>query len=865
MAQKIIKNLIAIGWIGIAIYAYFRFHTYYTMGWNEIGSWLFLILLIPLIYFCYAIYKWVQTEKTEITIKITSLRLLAALLLLILITGNSAFLIRDPGFYTGNDLIYEEDENGGYVYEGDINTASETSTLVVAHQSTLEKVHEGFNWLPVETHEKFKLPTFINIQVGLITKSLGMLLALGLIAITAVALGFTILKKSLGKETKLGADHALISIGLGLFVIAVASFILGAFHFLNIYSAWAVFAIFLAISHKSIIQIAKKIFNFEYEFKTKIFNFNLLLFLVFILFFGVNFIDNITPLPRGWDGLNQYINTATRIFENSGLIQTGGTYYWELIMSLGLTMFNWVTITLNLASLFPATLAIIALYVLIRKFASQKSSLIATAAIYLTPFYLFHGVEENKVDMGTFLIGILSFLALYLGLNADSKKEKFTYLGIAGVLCGFLLGIKLTALVLIFAVVTLILHNAYKWKGAISGIFIGIGAFLITGNVNMGSEVAISNSTFAIVGLILVAISVLILGFEILKKKKVKGLKEVLIFGILAILAFSPWMIKNFSETHTLSARGLLFGVNPQPTIDHQLLSEEYDLNVEACTVTGTHEELDRYLGYDSFIKKYVTLPWNLTMNTQGPRGTYVDIGWVFLGLLPVLLLFIPLKKASKKWQIVIWFGLSYWIFWIITSNGIIWYGLPGFIALAIWIAGLIDNYEKKNGKFGKVLISLVVTVLIISSLVFRLGSAGKGTLLLYTADVIDREQALTSTFTYGLVVQDYFEQNEEGLIWKIGTPLNYFISDNYWRTYNDQYLDDFNCLYQDRNPELLTEMFKTLGFEYIIFDYYTYTLSPDPESTLKDKYDAAFDYLANYTDMIVPDNYRGHFVFRLR
>ena len=149
----------------------------------------------------------------------------------------------------------------------------------------------------------------------------------------------------------------------------------------------------------------------------------------------------------------------------------------------------------------------------------------------------------------------------------------------------------------------------------------------------------------------------------------------------------------------------------------------------------------------------------------------------------------------------------------------------------------------------------------------FRLSFLGKGTLLLYTADILNEEEAITAIFPHALEIHDIFEADQDGqydLIWKVGTNLNYFLEDNFWRTYNDQYLDGLNCLYIERDPELLTERLKALGFGYIVFDYYTYSVSPDPDGTLWEKYSAALDYILNYTEMIVPDYYRGHIVAKI-
>ncbi len=864
MPSKIIKNVLAISWISIVVFYYFKIHTYYNQGWDEIWKWMLLILAVPAIYGCYALYTWLEKGEKNLKLTITTPRLIAGLILLILLAGNVTFLVRSPSLYTGEDLFYIQNESGGYLQIiNDTSTVPpDGSQLVAAQNSSMEGTSEGFSvWIPQELQGYFILPNFWDIQFGLATKSLGILAILGLILLTTIATGQTILKKLI---KNIDDDSVLISIGLGLLTIDIGLFILGALNLLNIYATWALFAVLLATSWKSVFEIFKKIIGFKKTYETKIFNTNLALVLILVLTLVVNFIDNISPLARGWDGMNQYINIAKRIGEAGGLIQMGGNYYWELFMSLGETMFGWTTITLNLADLFPATITAVGLYVVARKFLSKQTSLIVTAFLYLTPMYLFHGVEDNKVDMATFAISIIAFLATYKGLFSENKKEKYTYLAIAGLMAGFAFGIKITSMILILTLLTLILYRELKKTGLFAGIISSVGLLIFTGNCYIKQDLPISDSALGIIGLTFLLTGFITIVIKIFKTKKIKLLTGAIIFIACSLLAFSPWMIKNFSENRSISIQGLTFGVHPQPVIDWQLMETEYGLDKSLCTNTGTNEELNRYLGYQSPVEKYLTLPWHLTMNDQGTSGIYIDFGWIFLALIPGLLIFIHPKKRDEKWLIIIWFTVAYWLFWLLTGNGIIWYGLPGFLGLVILTGGLIENYEK-NGKFQKNIITIVVVIFIISSFVFRLGNAGKAVLLLYTSNMLNEETAITAIFPYALEIHDLFEADPDGLIWKIGTSLNYFIEGNFWRTYNDQYIDDLNCLYIERDPALLTERLKALGFEYIIFDYYTYSLSPDPQGTLMTKYSTAWDYLTNYTDIIIPDVYRGHIVAKLK
>ncbi|EKD48030.1 MAG: hypothetical protein ACD_65C00154G0001 [uncultured bacterium] len=850
--MRILKNIIGILWLTAVIYLYFLNHSYYGNGWSEIGKWLPLIIIVFGLVGGILIYK--RKNKLEITFpKIT-----AAGLILIMLIGNTTFLIRDVSFYHGEDLFYSPDEGGSIFEIDDPSTLSGNEELLFTHESSVAYTSKQLEWLPEYFHSRFETPTFTEIQLGLLTKSIGIILILGLFTIISIGFGLTV------SRLKPSSDNILISLGIGLFAIALFSFILGALHALNFWTAWGLFAALTAIGIKQIRKILKGLLTFKYEFDPELSTANLVLIPALGMTIGANFMDNISIFPRGWDGLNQYMNTAKEIFEAGGLIQTGGNYYWELLMSLGFTMFNWTTIALNLASFFPAVLCFVILFFIIKKFTSGEKALITASTIYMIPLFIFHGSTDNKVDLANFAISMLAFLSVYLGIITDSKRERISYIAIGGLLCGFCLGIKITSIMLIFALLTVILYKTFKWLGATAGTLFATSVFFLSTTATFGSNINISPETSRTIGMILFSISAILLTSAAFKQKNRKEIITSIIFIAFVGLAFMPWMAKNYSENHILSAHKLLEGVIPGPQISNEYLENMYDLN---CEETGTHEELDRYLGYGTVFTNYITMPWNLTMNNEGTNGTYIDISWLFLGILPAFILFIPFKKPDTKWCVMAVFGISYWLFWLLTSNGIIWYGLPGFLALAAWTGGLMRNYEKRNRDFGKYLTNVLIVIFLISTLVLRLSLTGKGSVLLYISGVMTEEDVQLSIYPNSGQMREVFEKDQDGqndLIWKIGTTLNYLIPGSYSRTYNDQYLDDINCLYSERDPELLTERLKELGFGYIIFDYFTLNISPDPESTLSEKYEAIKDYIKNHTEIIVPDYYKGYIIAKI-
>ena len=58
-------------------------------------------------------------------------------------------------------------------------------------------------------------------------------------------------------------------------------------------------------------------------------------------------------------------------------------------------------------------------------------------------------------------------------------------------------------------------------------------------------------------------------------------------------------------------------------------------------------EELHRYMGYEALLPKYISLPYDVTMDTN-LRGEFIDISFLFLLFIPILL-FIGLKEPWLK------------------------------------------------------------------------------------------------------------------------------------------------------------------------------------------------------------------------
>ena len=66
--------------------------------------------------------------------------------------------------------------------------------------------------------------------------------------------------------------------------------------------------------------------------------------------------------------------------------------------------------------------------------------------------------------------------------------------------------------------------------------------------------------------------------------------------------------------------------------------SSSKDLGSKVVVDATKKEEIHRYMGYERLLPKYLSLPYDVNMNTN-IKGAFVDIGYLFLMFLPIILL----------------------------------------------------------------------------------------------------------------------------------------------------------------------------------------------------------------------------------
>jgi len=431
---------------------------------------------------------------------------------------------------------------------------------------------------------------------------------------------------------------------------------------------------------------------------------------VLCVFIVVNSIGALKNFPVGFDGANLYMNISKLIVEYQALPEGGQAFNWSVIMSFGDLLFRNTAVSI-LISHYSGILCLIAVFRIARLFMPAEKALMAAAIFYIAPYISFHNIRDEKVDLGFLFISLSTLLLLleYYLNSIKTKKEEvvsqpahllnlsFIKVGeplfiwmLAGWLTGFAFGIKYIA---ILNYIGLIAYLCYTKVGKMTytgflGLALG-GVFLL--RIDRFAGIDLGDISPLLIAAVFILPSVVVLFYSL--RKSERGFRKILlpglVFSLFFLLAYSPWAIKHLSENQTFSISSIIEGKSPRPkiSINPDYLSEvdnsktftqpkleearaklistdeqrpDSDKKVKAQFIDQKEkrklsageqtrrEELHRYLGFESGLPLYLSIPYDLTMSINFPGHKYLDIGFLFLLLLPLLLLS---SGAKRQWK----------------------------------------------------------------------------------------------------------------------------------------------------------------------------------------------------------------------
>lgn len=635
--------------------------------------------------------------------------------------------------------------------------------------------------------------------------------------------------KSVQKYDDLLREFILSSV-FGISFLMLALYFMALFGLYSLKSVLVLFIVILLFCSKDTYFWLKQFFLKKISIKSKYFSPYVLLLLLILLFIAQNFLAILRPNPIGFDDLSVYMNNAHLMAEKGHLLSGVMSYYGELFTGLGY-LFKNIPLAFML-SFFSSVLSMLVIFYLtnsycIKRDLPQKLSrlygVLAAAIFYTLPLVVFPSSQDMKVDFfGLFAaLSSLLFFWEWKELYLAGKKNQINIL----ILSAFLAGVGI----------------AVKYTNLLFGLTLVIYLFYLVYRKN---------------------------------RFKLNGYKIIVLFLFMLVLPILPISVRNIYQTRSFQVADIRFG-----KAENQILIADPPFNpgdkIEPNFSkymrqrrTGDKVEVGRYIGYDNGIKKYLLLPLRLTSNSL-VFGPYLNTGYLFLAFIPlVLLLLIKHKKLSRKgidyfYEVVI-FGTIFWLGWLFSSPGIVWYGFAGFIFLLLVLIE-VYHYIRSNFSWPIVLFShiaviswLIIALFLRFSYLPQQNIMTSPDILKYARGEITGDDVEKALFgRYLSVINEinkdiYSNPLNPPKVYRVGTFYKYFIAKNDETVCDDQLLDKFAYAYQDKDDKKLLERFKNMGFEYIIFDVSLKNVDNSPEQSLSKKYGEFKNFINNNSSNFV-------------
>ncbi|OAV44846.1 hypothetical protein [Lewinella sp. 4G2] len=525
-----------------------------------------------------------------------------------------------------------------------------------------------------------------------------------ILATSAFGIGSVLLSRY---RERLKSSFNLISIALGISVLGILFAIIGLTNLLIPIVCWIVIAVGIGIGYKSVLGFlintlwTKKKITISRAWVPAV-----LVALVAIL--GVTFVGAFKTFPVGFDGAALYLNTAMLTADSGGLPYGGQAFAWSVMMGVGDILFGSLTMGILLSHLMNV-LCLLMLYRVARIYLSESGALLACLLVLIAPFFVFHSLVDEKVDLAFTFISLAAFYLATVLTNpfnvmvaSDAttvqeaqeietgpsthaqSSDNYVWL-LLGLLVGFAFTIKYTAIIFVLALGGYWLYQRAGKIAFLGSVLGSVGFLFFTGVYRLGYISMPRAESLAFGG------ATLVLGLAFIayafRKNITAGIglaKGIGLFTASFLLTFAPWGIKNVAENGSVSVNHLIQGESVAPSLDyiHQLSFldnwgtpefyfthqspsveqptfqfAEYDQQPAAEAPAeeassfeinqGAREDVQRYLGYEAPFWRYFSLPYDMTVNSN-LSSRLVDIGWLGLLLLPIILLIAP--GGSIKW-----------------------------------------------------------------------------------------------------------------------------------------------------------------------------------------------------------------------
>ncbi|TSC97130.1 MAG: Uncharacterized protein Greene101449_1293 [Candidatus Peregrinibacteria bacterium Greene1014_49] len=699
------------------------------------------------------------------------------------------------------------------------------------------------------------------------------LLILGHMALRALRLKITPLQ------------DAVISAGLGAGLWVVALWSLAVIHLFVSGAIWALLILIPALGYRSALHWWKRLTSQRWQVDLSPWAPTILLSWLLLSYLALNFLTVIRPFPIGWDDLGSYLNRPNLLVSYGHFIHSMAPFQWEYLTAVGFSLFGFGSAVGATSAMvinwLEGVLAVGVVLAFGRSYFGKRGGILSALLYYSLPLVGHFSYADMKIDNAVFTMGALATFCLFLGIlppqeseeesSGHPLREQLLWVALAGVFAGFAFSMKVTAIMVVIALLIIIGGVMLHWSAAIGAAAFAVVVLAGEGGLNLlsvgqrifGEGVEITTKGFFL-GFVSVGIAFTGTGVMLGRSRW----KQVLISSSIFLLGFFavifPWIEHNniqrgfiiphridFGAPNKLSLLLDLYGTGDIAAFSgpHRVMPEDLKLDPKnpACGETGHEEELGRYWGNHIGWGHYLTLPWRTVLNLDS-AGYYVTTMPALL-LFPLILLlpyFWSRRGRWLRWMTISTFSLL--LEWMFMANGVPWYGIGVFLGLVLGIEAFV---ARAPDAFSRSLVSVLIAIALFSNFAHRFWQFDQQrNLLEYPIGRASAEVMRERTIPHyddiaEIAVELYRTKPDRPFLYRVGTFIPYFIPRNLEVIgLVDHQLDIFNCLYQERDSALTAKRLKALGFSSIIFDTNTSTIERDPNGSLHQKVQAFVDFL---------------------
>jgi len=323
---------------------------------------------------------------------------------------------------------------------------------------------------------------------------------------------------------------------------------------------------------------------------------------------AINYNQLLRPIPTGYDALTLYVNLPSLIGTHGSLVSGYQPHNWSLFMALGYVLYDMTEVTLCLSSL-GGIFTLLAMFY-IGKYININVNylLLGLAAFYLTPSIVHQSSKELKVDLGLLFIQlsiIIVFIYWYFKTSTSINKNDelvtsnfsfgflnkfhsiklferlrsshYKYLILMGMLTGYSVGIKVTSYFIALALLAGI-WLLRKGKFGYLAIFFFSFALSLFIRADAISGLRAYHLSADLVKYACLGISLVFLVVAFIKERDlfIHKLRSSIIYGIIALLSFAPWLGKSYLETGSTEIMVLINGKQTGPKITVEALDRNW-------------------------------------------------------------------------------------------------------------------------------------------------------------------------------------------------------------------------------------------------------------------------------------------------